>query len=405
MLRMREMSHARTGSPRMEIVPLSRLLPHLRRLRDKPLEFLLELGRWSPRAFLRLPGMPLAVVFDPAGVEKVLLNAELSKDTFQYRALARLTGRGLLTDWGESWRQARQQLKEPFLPKAVQGYREAMLEEIERFFDHWDAGPRDLDHEMMALSLRLLGRAIFGGPLPERLAQLTLQALEWVIAQTQSPWAFLNLLGALRFRRTRAQLYRAAEGLSQLPPLSGLPRERALSEAVTLIVAGHETVASSLSFALLLLSHHPEWQERVAHCYEDAVAVYNEALRLFPPAWILTRKVEQPYRLGDFTLPRGTTVVLSPYVTQRLYFPEGDRFDPERFLLHERATPSGRYFPFGLGKRLCIGRDLSLLEGPLVLSTFFRRFRLEPIPPPRILARVTLRPHGGLWATPQRVLR
>ncbi len=405
MLRIHEVPNARTDSPRMEIVPLSRLLPHLRRLRDEPLEFLMELGRWSPRAFLRLPGMSLAVVFDPAGVEEVLLGAEFSKDTFQYRALARLTGRGLLTDWGESWRQARQQLKEPFLPKAVQGYREAMLEEIEQFFDHWNAGPKDLDHEMMALSLRLLGRAIFGDPLPERLAQLTLQALEWVIAQTQSPWAFLNLPATLHFRRTRAQLYRAAEELSRLPPLSTLPRERALSEAVTLIVAGHETVASSLTFSLLLLSHHPEWQERVAQCSEDAAAVYNEALRLFPPAWILTRKVEQPYRLGNFTLPAGTTVVLSPYVTQRLYFPEGERFDPERFLLHERATPSGRYFPFGLGKRLCIGRDLSLLEGPLVLNAFFRRFRLEPIPPPRILARVTLRPQGGLWATPQRMLR
>ena len=120
---------------------------------------------------------------------------------------------------------------------------------------------------------------------------------------------------------------------------------------MTLLVAGHETVASALTWSLLLLSHHPEWQERVAESEEAALAAFQEALRLFPPAWILTRKAESPFLLDGTPLPPGTTLVLSPYVTQRLYFPDGEGFRPERFL-EERGTPSGRYFPFGLGQRL-----------------------------------------------------
>jgi len=384
----------------MKRLDLEEALPHLKHLQKDPLSVLLEWGRAHPRLFLPIPGLPLALVFDPEGVEKVLLAEGLTKATFQYRALARLTGRGLLTDWGQSWKEARKALKDPFLPKAVREYRPAMEEEAEAFFAPWKGERRDLDHEMLALSLRLLGRALFGEPLSPRLAELSLEALDRIMAQTRSPLALLNPFQEARFQRAKAALYREAEAPLPPPPLAHLPRERALSEAVTLLVAGHETVASALTWSLLLLSHHPGWQERVAESEEAALAAFQEALRLFPPAWILTRKAENPFLLDETPLPPGTTLVLSPYVTQRLYFPDGEAFRPERFL-EEKGTPSGRYFPFGLGQRLCLGRDFALLEGPIVLKAFFRRFRLDPLPFPRVLAQVTLRPEGGLWAAPR----
>jgi len=384
----------------MERLDLKEALPHLKRLQRDPLAVLLEWGRAHPRLFLPLPGLPLALVFDPEGVERVLLAEGLTKATFQYRALARLTGRGLLTDWGKGWKEARKALKDPFLPKAVREYRPAMEAEAEAFFAPWREEVRDLDHEMLALSLRLLGVALFGRPLSPRLAELSLEALDRVMAQTRSPLALLNPFQEARFQRAKAALYREAEALLPHPPLSLLPRERALAEAVTLLVAGHETVASALTWSLYLLSHHPEWQSRVAESEEAALAAFQEALRLFPPAWILTRKAEGPFALDGATLPPGTTLVLSPYVTQRLYFPDGESFRPERFL-EEKGTPSGRYFPFGLGQRLCLGRDFALLEGPVVLRAFFRRFRLDPLPAPRVLAQVTLRPEGGLRAAPK----
>ncbi|MEN2982360.1 MAG: cytochrome P450 [Thermus sp.] len=376
---------------------LRRALPDLRRLREEPLAALLAWGRAHPRLHLPLPGMPLFLVFDPEGVERVLLGPD-AKATFQYQELARLTGKGLLTDWGPGYRKARKALKDPFLPRAVAGYRPLLQEEAEAFFAPWRPGERrDLDREMLHLSLRFLGRALWGRPLPERIAGLALSALERILTRMQHPFSRLDLLSEWRFHRDKKALEQEALPLLQEPPLNALPRERALAEAKTLLVAGHETTASALTWSLYLLSHKPEWQEAVAQSPSHALAAFQEALRLYPPAWILTRKAEAPLDLGKEEVPRGSTVVLSPYVTHRLHFPEGEAFRPERFL-GERGTPSGRYFPFGLGQRLCLGRDFALLEGPVALMAFFRRFRLSPLPEPRVHAGVTLRPEGGLWA-------
>ncbi len=373
------------------------LLPYLRRLRDDPLGVLWEWSGLAPR--LLLPHPPVALLFDPEGVEGVLLANTPNKATFQYRGLARLTGRGLLTDHGASWRKARLALKDPFLPRAVLGYKGIFQEEVEAFFGAWEEGPRNLEKAMLELSLRLLGRAVFGEPLSPSLAHHALEALEGIMARARNPLlAPLNPWEGIRFQRAKRALYREAESLLHLPPLKGLPRERALSEAVTLLVAGHETVASALTFSLLLLSHRPDWQEEVGRREEAALAAFQEALRLYPPAWVVTRRLPEPLPLGQDLFPKGSTVVLSPYVTQRRYFEDGEAFRPERFL-GERGTPSGRYFPFGLGPRLCLGRDFALLEGMVVLKAFFRRFSLDPIPFPRVLAQVTLRPEGGLWAT------
>ncbi len=377
---------------------LKEALPDLRRLRERPLDTLLAWGRQHPRLFLPLPGIPLHLVFDPPGVERVL-HATDNKATFQYRELSRLTGKGLLTDWGSEYQKARKALKDPFLPKRVAGYREALAEEAGRFFGSWKPGERrELDHEMLALSLRFLGRALWDRPLSERIATAALSALERIIQRMQNPLARLNPWAEWRFRRERRVLAREAQALISEPPLSALPRERALAEAITLLVAGHETTASALTWSLYLLSQRPEWQEKVAQSEAHALAAFQEALRLYPPAWILTRKAETSLDLGEGTIPRGSTVVLSPYVTHRLYFPDGEAFLPERFL-EERGLPSGRYFPFGLGKRLCLGRDFALLEGSIALRAFFQRFRLSPLPQTQVQAGVTLRPKGGLWVT------
>lgn len=377
---------------------LKRALPDLRGLRDDPLGTLLRWGREHPRLRLPLPGMLLHLVFDPEGVERVLHGTD-NKATFQYRELSRLTGKGLLTDWGEAYEKARRALKDPFLPRSVPGYREALREEAEVFFASWRMGERrDLDHEMLALSLRFLGRALWGKPLPERIATLALSALERMVQRMRNPLSRLNPLAEKRFQKDRRSLLQEALEFIAHPPLSTLPRERALAEAITLLVAGHETTASALTWSLYLLSRRPDWQEKVAQSETHALAVFQEALRLYPPAWILTRKAELPLDLGDELIPQGSTVVLSPYVTHRLYFADGEVFLPERFL-EERGRPSGRYFPFGLGKRLCLGRDFALLEGSVALRAFFQRFRLSPLPKVGVHAGVTLRPQGGLWVT------
>ncbi|RTG98033.1 cytochrome [Thermus scotoductus] len=377
---------------------LRKNLGELKRLREDPLGTLLDWGRKHPRYALPLPRTPLFLIFDPEGVERILHGTD-NKATFQYRELSRLTGKGLLTDWGEEYQRVRKALKDPFLPKSVAAYGEALEEEAEAFFTSWRVGEkRELDHEMLALSLRFLGRILWGRLLPERIATSTLSALEHIVERMRNPLSRLNPLAERRFQRSRRVLLQEAAELIYEPPFHILSRERALAEAITLLVAGHETTASALTWSLYLLSREPAWQQKIAQSETHALMAFQEALRLYPPAWIITRKAETALDLGNETIPKGSTVVLCPYVTHRLYFPEGEIFRPERFL-EAKSLPNGRYFPFGMGKRTCLGRNLALLEGIVALRAFFQRFRLPPLPEPQVQAGVTLRPKGGLWVT------
>ena len=196
-------------------------------------------------------------------------------------------------------------------------------------------------------------------------------------------------------------------------------------EVVTLIVAGHETVAATLTWTWVLLAAHPDAECRL-HAEVDALpepgadgwdasvlewlpftrAVVDECLRLYPPAWVITRRSLEPEVVGGFELPAGATVILSPYAMHRdrKWWTRPAEFEPERFLgaRSQAETGSGplTYFPFGAGPRLCIGRDLALMEAPMVVATLARALRARPKRPGSIREEfgVTLRPKGGLPA-------
>ncbi|MCZ3386840.1 MAG: cytochrome P450, partial [Actinomycetia bacterium] len=204
----------------------------------------------------------------------------------------------------------------------------------------------------------------------------------------------------------------------------GLVTEREVrDEVVTLIVAGHETVAATLTWTWVLLAGHPEAEQRV-HAEVDGLpdpgpdgwdagalghltytrAVIDECLRLYPPAWVITRRSLAPDVVGGFELPAGATLIASPYAIQRdaQWWTEPGRFNPERFLGASSPMESGNgpltYLPFGAGPRLCIGRDLALLEAPLVIASIARALRVRPQRPASVQEDfgVTLRPRGGL---------
>jgi cytochrome P450 len=192
---------------------------------------------------------------------------------------------------------------------------------------------------------------------------------------------------------------------------------------VTLIVAGHETVAATLTWSWVLLAAHPEAEGRVhaevaalpdpsIHAWDAEVlerlpytrAVVHECLRLYPPAWVITRRSLEVDVVGGFELPPGATVIVSPYAVQRdaQWWPDPERFDPERFLGDQAPADRGSgpltYFPFGAGPRLCIGRDLALMEAPMVMATLARSLRVRPLRPSQVREDfgVTLRPKDGL---------
>jgi cytochrome P450 len=192
---------------------------------------------------------------------------------------------------------------------------------------------------------------------------------------------------------------------------------------VTLLLAGHETTASTLSWSLHLLDRHPEVWRRVhdeavevfggrAPEYDDlrrltyTSAVVSEAMRLFPPVWLLPRIAIEDDVVGGYRVPAGADVVVSPYTLHRhpAFWPEPDRFDPERFLGDAGTDrPRFAYIPFGAGPRFCVGNHLGLLEAVFVLALLCRDLRLTGLPGRPVVAEpmLSLRIRGGLPVTVQ----
>jgi cytochrome P450 len=189
-------------------------------------------------------------------------------------------------------------------------------------------------------------------------------------------------------------------------------------ESITMLIAGHETVASALAWTWDLLARNPEAEamlhEELARelggrtpTAEDlprlkyTEMVFQEAMRLYPPAWIISRKAQDDDEIGGYRIPKAALVVTSPYVTHRMpeLWPEPELFRPERFRPEEAA---GRhryaYYPFGGGPRLCIGSGFAMTEAALIIATIAQRFTLRTLSDKPVAADpgVTLRPRHGL---------
>jgi cytochrome P450 len=295
----------------------------------------------------------------------------------------------------------------------------------------------------------VVGRTLFAADLAadgERVVAAVDAALQAVVVRARSPLpavlpGWLPTPSQRRLHRAVATLDEACLGVVRRRRAAGLVEtdddvlalllrasdaegslgEREVrDELVTLVIAGHETVASCLTWTLLLLAQHPEVQRRLADEL-DALpgdvspgwadlpalpftrAVVDEALRLYPPAWVITRRALAGDVVDGVAVPAGTLVILSPWLLHRRResWPDPLRFDPERFLDTGagRGAARGDYLPFGAGPRLCIGRDVALVQAVLILAAVLRGRRVERPDagaPVRVDALVTLRPRGGL---------
>lgn len=199
-----------------------------------------------------------------------------------------------------------------------------------------------------------------------------------------------------------------------------IPVREVRDELVSFMVAGHETAASAMTWALWLLAGDPGAQERSIAEVEEVLgeravgvddlprlpylrAVVDEAMRLYPPVWLVTRRAMEPDVLGGREIPAGSLVIMTPYLAQRdaAAWPDPERFDPQRFLGERRggAADDADYWPFGLGPRMCVGKDFAYLETTAVLASLLQRVRVSRVPgerDPRAVPLVTLRPADAL---------
>jgi len=429
------------------------LLRALRRMLGDPLGYLGEArDTYGPLAAFVVADPPAVLLSDPADVHHVLVahHRGYTKRTIQYDTLATVTGDGLLVSDPPLWTRRRRMVQPGFHRDALATVAEHTVAAARAQADRLEPGVVDVDEAMMHAALEVVGAALFSTDLSGRAGTLVpavLTALDRVVQRARSPWLpppAVPTPGNLRLRHALATIdsavadmvraRRAAPGPGSgdvldllLAGVEGEADTAALAavrdESVTLLIAGHETVASALTWAWHLLVDHPEAYGRLLAevdaldgdpGFEDLPrlpftrAVLDEALRLYPPAWILTRKAAADDLLGGYRVPSGSLVLVSTWTLHRdpALWPQPDEFRPGRWLAEggERG-PRWAYLPFGAGPRQCIGKDFALVEATLMLAVLARRVRFGRPPAasrPRVEALVTLRPRGGLPLLVQR---
>jgi cytochrome P450 len=434
----------------------------MRGLRRHPLSYLESLvHRYGNVVRLRLLLMDILVVWQPDHVKHVLQDrhAIYTKESLDYRVLKRFLGEGLITSDGELWLRQRRLMQPAFHRRTIAAFASLMVERTRALLKDWDGPARfrrpvNVYHEMRRLSLDVVTRALFGVNVQDaRLVGHTFAILsEALVEHLYSPLFLLFLHPALPTpsnRRARAALRtldrivgsiiarRRAQGSAADDDLlslllhardeetngAGMDDRQIRDEVMSVLLAGHETTAATLSWTWYLLDRHRDVADHLRSeilgalgdrdptvedlpQLEGARRVIEEAMRLYPPAWIITRVAKEEDEIGGYRVAPWTVVTLSPYLTHRSkeVWPEPERFDPDRFTAERSAErPRFAYFPFAGGPRQCIGSEFALTEATLVLATIICRYRLELASRREVIPQplTTLRPRGGLPMIPR----
>ena len=325
-----------------------------------------------------------------------------------------LLGNGLIVSDGDVWRRSRTMIQPAFSRQNVHRLMTVMVECSDRRAVRWaaaaDSGETlNITEETSDFALELILICIFGDDYEER-----------ILTEEGNPFAFLSrdstrdLSVVMKVRRLRELLMgiigdrRAGKGSQHFDFLAmyleatdkqgnRFSDAELLDELMTLIVAGFETSANTLNWVWYLIAKHPEIESKLiaeaerllpnvsAVTAENLAAmqytqqVLEEALRLYPPVWLFTRRSHAEDELEDFDVPSGTDIYLSPYILHRTehYWPDPDRFDPDRFAPSDKPKKDRPYFPFSLGPRRCLGEYFSFLEMKVHLGLLLPRFRLQ----------------------------
>jgi cytochrome P450 len=432
--------------------PLFGMLPEFRGDR---LGFLVRTARtYGGVARFVVRGRSVFLVTDPAGTKHVLQdNADnYGRKTRSVDMLKETLGNGLLTTTGPSWWRNRRLAQPSFHRQRLAGFAGIMASSAADFVEQLGGAaaggaPFDIVPELSRLTLRILGRCLFERDLTDE-ADAVGGALQVVLHHTiEKLGALVPLPGVvptprnLRFRAALRALDRVVLSLIAERRQAGADRGDLLSmllaardeetgeglsdrqlrdEVMTLLLAGHETTAVALSWTFYLLSLHPGARRTLEQELDatDAAGggarvedparlrttrmVLEESLRLYPPAWVVTRSADADDEIGGFPIPAGSRVLVSPYVTQHdpALWDDPEGFDPERFAPGaQEGRPRYAYYPFGGGPHLCIGAGFAMMEATIVLATVARRLRLDLEPGRPVTAEplVTLRPSPGIW--------
>ena len=437
------------------------LLGCLPEVQRDSLNFLISLARdygdIVKYRFIHLPGY---FVSHPDYIKHILQdnNQNYTKQTYDYRMLKPVLGEGLLTSDGSYWLSQRRLIQPAFHKQRINAFGALMSDQIQEMLARWQAPafqdrPFDLAGEMTRLTLGIVGKALFSldisgeadvvgkafalvnEDISSRFRTLFSPPLSWPVPRNRrfhsAMRALDEVVGSIIQERRKAlaagKEQHAEDLLSMLLRLrneetgEGLDDRQLRDEVMTLLLAGHETTANALSWTWYLLSKHPGPAQRlyaeldtVLGTSTPSVAdlrdlpytrmVIQESMRLYPPAWIISRLPAHDDMIDGYLIQAKIPVHLSAYVTHRhpAFWEHPDDFEPERFSPERSAGRQAyAYFPFGGGPRQCIGRDFAMLEAQLVLASVVQRYHLDLVPghPIEPDPLITLRPKYGLMMT------
>lgn len=417
-----------------------------------PYEVFAGLGaRHEPVVHMTLQGEHVHVLFSPEAIWDVFVtHGRNTRKSLALQLTRPLLGNGLLTAEGAEHLRHRRAIQPLFHNQRIAGYVADMVAAGEETSRQWRRGARmDIAEQMSALTLDVIGRTIFGLDLRDEAPEVA-DALNTVLegfgrglGPLASPMSRIptprrkrelaaidtldRVVGDMIDRR-RAVIDAGDGGHDLLTMLmtaaddTGAPAftsEEVRDEAMTLVLAGHETTALTLTWTWHLLSHNPQqraWLHEELDGLPDSAlefddvprlprtyAVIAESMRLHPPAWIVGRWLDSDLRVSGWDLPRGSVVLASQYALHRdpRFWPHADQFRPQRWIsdagrFDERApgVPRGVWFPFGFGTRRCIGEQFAWTEAVVLLAMLARRWQIDVDVPARVpmQSAITLRP-------------
>ena len=423
-------------------------------LRD-PLATLTRLAKYGDIVCIRVFKQYRILLNLPEYVEQVTIvqHAKFHKSTLTKDVTERLLGQGLLISEGEFWRRQRRLAQPAFHRSRIAEYGATMVECADTHSKTWRDGEiRDLAQEMMAMTLDIAVRTLFGTRLAaeaENVGHSLGFLMRYSLRKARSPLKIPESWPTPANRRAKREtefldslVYRIiAERQKEIDSGAPNPHNDLLAmlmsamdedgtqmtpkqlrdETMTLFLAGHETTALTLSWTWYLLSENPLAEARLHEELQSVLggrapqvgdlerlpylkAVISEVLRLYPAAYTIARTSIAPCTVGGYDFPVDTTFIMSQWVMHRdaRYFEDPEAFRPERWLDGlENRLPTGAYFPFGDGPRRCIGQGFALLELDLVVARIAQRFRFKLVPGHPVVPEplVTLRAKHGIRMT------
>jgi cytochrome P450 len=429
-------------------LPFLGMLPAIRR--DPIGVFLDSARRFGDVVYFKIASRRGYLITNPSDIRHVLQdNARNYHKSPLYQKLRTSIGNGLLTSEDEFWLRQRRIAQPAFHRQRIEGLAGMMACAARDTADRWETiaasgQPVDVGDEMMRLTRAVVLRTLLGadlGPYTDTLDEA------WAVINEhigESFWSagltdWFPSSKQRRFQAARAVLQGAvnhvisqrrrdpsehADLLSMLMSArdeetgEGMTDEQLRVEVTTFLLAGQETTSLVLTWLWYLLSQHVEVQRRLEDEIDRALdgrspeygdlanlpyarMVIDEAMRLYPPAWVFSRQALADDELGGFRLPRGWLAFVVPFVLHRLpaYWREPEKFDPERFSPeHSAERPKFAYLPFGAGPRQCIGNQFALIEAHLVVAAVVQRYRLRLVPKHKVepWPLITLRPRYGM---------